>query len=219
MLVQIVDDEGAAFAGDRELAHLGRRQPVHLEQPDHAAVEAQDRREKVLVRAVGLRSTPPRGARRAGELAHQVEVVRREVERDAGVADPRGERAQPARCTWKTRPRSLVRSLSRNARTAGLNRSTWPTARILSRGRELDQTLCLLDRGRDRFLDKHMDTGVEQPRSGLSMGLGRDRNDRELGGVVREKLVEGGEERRVAKRRDALRRVVRVDDRDELGTV
>ena len=66
--------------------------------------------------------------REAEDVLHDVEVVGGEVDRDAGVLDPRRQRPDPGRL----RPvdpaeASVGDQLPQTFATAGLKRSTWPT--------------------------------------------------------------------------------------------
>ena len=96
VLGEVGGGEHPVLADDRDLAALLRREPVDVEQPEGAVVaEAQQAGDHVLLRGVRqLRAlrVDARDVAPEDEL-HDVEVVRGQVDGDAGVLDAQGHRA------------------------------------------------------------------------------------------------------------------------------
>ena len=85
----VIDDEHAFFAEDRQRAFLRGREPVDIEHAKRATAETQHAGEEVFVVGVDV---PPRLGEDAlhivvQQVAHDVDVVRREVVDDAHIAD------------------------------------------------------------------------------------------------------------------------------------
>ena len=112
---------------------------------------------------------------RADQEAHDVEVVRREVDDDPDVADAGRERARAAwrgsgRCA-RARPSARRR---RSSRMAGLKRSMWPTVSIRPASAAASIMLeRLLAGGRDRLLDQHVGAGAQRRHRHRQVQAGR----------------------------------------------
>ena len=119
------------LADERELAALLRGQPVDVEQAEarRPRLEAQQAGQHVLLRvvdeaaAIGVDLLDLA----AEHVLHHVEVVGREVDRDARVEDPVRQRAHPGRLRAEDTSDAALGEYIRSVATTGLKRSTWPT--------------------------------------------------------------------------------------------
>ncbi len=94
---EVVELEHALLADHGQRPALGRRQPVDMEHPDRARRERQQPEQQVLVVLVDALGGLGRDAGRAlgRDEREDVDVVRREIDGHADVADARRERAGP----------------------------------------------------------------------------------------------------------------------------
>ena len=89
--------EQPAFARDQQFADLGRRQPVDVEYADGVVGEAHQAGQQVFVLGVDApgRLGVDAGHLGAGQVAHNVHVMGRQVNDHAHIAHAGRERPQP----------------------------------------------------------------------------------------------------------------------------
>src|SRR5207245_2587789 len=103
VLGQIVGVEHSLLAGDRQLANLRRGQPVDLEDSHRSIREAHEPGDQVFSRRMHLafRLRIYAYDLGPGQVAHDIEVVRGEVDHHTDVPHAVGERTQPSRVQLK----------------------------------------------------------------------------------------------------------------------
>jgi hypothetical protein len=96
----------------------------------------------------------------SGELAHQIEIVRREIEGNAGIADPGRERAEPPRMNLENPAEhslfeTRLKSTDRRIETLHVTDGEWDVGSFCS----VDDRDRVANVARDRFLDQNRDPG------------------------------------------------------------
>ena len=169
-LGEVVQLEHALLPDDAQLAALGGRQPVDVEHARRARREVQQPEQQVLVRSVLPLGQLRVDARRplARDPRQHVRVVRRQVDRDADVADPGRERpGAPADDRVQGREPALARAARRAGARPGCSARRGrpgPERRAARPARTISSASAM--RRRKRLLDEHrqaaFDGGVSE---------------------------------------------------------
>ena len=220
VLRQVVGSEHAAFAGHRQLADLGGREPVDLEHADRSVGEAEEACHQVLSRRVHLASRFRVNAHdlAPSQITHHVEVVRREVDDHADVADALRKRPETpsvqlehaAELAFVETPLELE-----DSRVVALDMAHREHAfRGLGSCHEL---IRLVERRRDRLLDEHVAAGGDGVHDHSVVVDGGCGDDQSLGLLAFDELLVRAVSARPVHRGDLEGRVrVRVGDSDEV---
>ncbi len=223
VLRDVVGHVEAALAGHGQGSALRGGQPVDVEDADHSVLELHDAVEEILVlgvdAALGLGVDPDR--LRSDQVAHHVEVMRREVDDHPDIAD--------ARRKW-TEPRGT--DLEDASQLAGVEPSSQLADRRVEAldvadgqhsvrsGRGLDHGGRLLARCRDRLLDQDVGAGAQGREGDRQVEAGRRDDADEIEPLLREHPLRILVAARATARGGALdRRAIRIGNGDQIDAV
>jgi len=192
LLGQVVADKHPPLAQHGQFANLRRRQPVHLKNAQDSALELQERVEDVLV--VGMDPLLGLGVQplhiSAGEMTHDVEVMRGEVDDHADVADASRERPEPPRLDLKN-PADLA-ECDASLQLSDRRVETLDVAdrkHAIGAPRRSQKLAALFEVGRDRLLDEDMEAALQHREAGFEMEACRHGDDGRIQLLAVEHLI------------------------------
>ena len=234
VLRQVVGSEHAAFAGHRQLADLGGREPVDLEHADRSVGEAEEACHQVLSRRVHLASRFRVNAHdlAPSQITHHVEVVRREVDDHADVADALRKRPETpsvqlehaAELAFASSEGELQPQQDQSGHGLGVVKqmlTDFETVPVQLSAAIPDDVEALIVAGpkrrRDRLLDEHVAAGGDGVHDHSVVVDGGCGDDQSLGLLAFDELLVRAVSARPVHRGDLEGRVrVRVGDSDEV---